>query len=712
MKKKVDSYLASGLLTQFQGLHSVENLNKCVSSSSAKEQQESEDSGFKDGVEVEELFNCSQGSTSVDCPEVANSIPAHVQQELEMREEDIREMVQNSYSSLGFKKSCARVGETTCAVPEIPPQLSSHGLANSSSLEKLQESHCLLENPKWQSSGAGGNHETVPFLVQDSIGFHAPSPVENALTNPIEPLDDLLLFKGDGNKNRLLATGIDKVQESQCISLQWHTSDAGGNHEAESILVQDSIGFDPPISVKNILADHIEPLDEVLLSKDDCSRTNFLETRIDKGFLLKSSVEGSVVADLDGCADSLIYQSDVQGFEMTRAFASCSIVCQSDNQGSDSIRTSASSSQPYYAHRPSNMSGSSCSKSLFTAVSSSLPLGDGKVMRSEDNDGQYTQNVQPVASSYDDFVYTSISNASPSTIDWANVGCMYVGSDQKKGASELKPVEMFGFANRDAIGNHTNMDSSANPHTEKQGSESLSYEPPRFPTLEIPFVNCDLISSGDEAYSPLGIRRLMMSSMNCSTPYSLWDSSIDEENSDAALNGVAKSFIRNPSILRKRNRDLVSPLQERKSDKKGLFCASPLNRSDISCLDVIFDESGTCKASLSSIEGALMSPSTYSRKRNSILVSPRDKENLDRKDDNGTDKIKQGIVGFEPLHEAGVDVGIHTVSFSLFLLSALLSKHTANIAIRFKSILENLGLVLLSSVDLKFRCRLVIMFYC
>ncbi|XXG45787.1 hypothetical protein AAC387_Pa02g0775 [Persea americana] len=653
VKKKVDSYLASGLLTQFQGLPNVENLNKDVSSSAANKPQESEDSGFKDGLESEELFNCSQGSTSVDCSNVTNAIPVHVQQEFEMREEDIREMMQVSDSSLGFKESCAPIGETTCAVPEMPVQLSSHGLPNSSSFEKVQETS------KWNSSGAAGNHEIGSILVQDSIGFHAPSSMENVLDHPIEPLDDILSFKGDGSKNKLLVTGIDKVQESHYLveTSQWHSSDARGNHETESILVQDSIRFHDPRSVENILADPIEPL-------DDCNRNSFLETGIDNCFLLKSSAEGSNVVDLDGCADSLIYQCDVQGFEMTRAFASCSIVCQSDNQGSEAVRTLASSSRPYCPCRPSNMSGTSCSKSLFTSVSSSLPPGDSKdPFRSGDNEGQEisieTQNLEPVTCSYNDFVYTSVSENPPCTGDWANDG-MYPESDQKKEVSELKTIEMFGFANRDAIGNHSRMEGSSNPHTEKWGSEYLSYEPPRFPSLEIPFVNCDLISSGDEAYSPLGIRRLMMSSMNCSTPYSLWDSSIDDENSDASLNGAAKSFICTPSILKKRNRDLLSPLQERKCDKKGLFCASPLNRSDISCLDVIFDENGTCKASLSSFEGALISPSPYSRKRNSILVSPRDKENIDRKDENGVDKIKQGLVGFEQLREAGVDIGIQT----------------------------------------------------
>ncbi|KAJ6745578.1 MYB PROTEIN-RELATED [Salix koriyanagi] len=92
---------------------------------------------------------------------------------------------------------------------------------------------------------------------------------------------------------------------------------------------------------------------------------------------------------------------------------------------------------------------------------------------------------------------------------------------------------------------------------------------------------------------PLGIRQLMMSSMNCITPFRLWDSPSRDGSPDAVLKSAAKTFTGTPSILKKRNRDLLSPLSERRGDKKlEIDMASNLSK-DFSRLDVMFDESET-----------------------------------------------------------------------------------------------------------------------
>ncbi|KAL4182345.1 hypothetical protein AMTRI_Chr12g242050 [Amborella trichopoda] len=84
----------------------------------------------------------------------------------------------------------------------------------------------------------------------------------------------------------------------------------------------------------------------------------------------------------------------------------------------------------------------------------------------------------------------------------------------------------------------------------------LSYEQSRIPTLDLP--NCDLEAcDGDpqQAYSHLGIRQqIMFYSLDCSTPYCLWDSPC-EGSLDAYLKNAAKSFGSRPSILKKRPRD-------------------------------------------------------------------------------------------------------------------------------------------------------------
>ncbi|KAL9250466.1 Transcription factor MYB3R-1-like protein [Drosera capensis] len=113
---------------------------------------------------------------------------------------------------------------------------------------------------------------------------------------------------------------------------------------------------------------------------------------------------------------------------------------------------------------------------------------------------------------------------------------------------------------------------------------SLFYEPPRIPSLELPFSSCDLSQSamdGLQDYSPFGIRQYMMSSssINNLNPFKLWDSPSSSHHSP---------------ILKKRHRHLVSPLSpfsERRFDKKvdmshGLPCTSCLSE-EFSRLDVV-----------------------------------------------------------------------------------------------------------------------------
>ncbi|KAM3282295.1 transcription factor MYB3R-1 [Capsicum chacoense] len=132
---------------------------------------------------------------------------------------------------------------------------------------------------------------------------------------------------------------------------------------------------------------------------------------------------------------------------------------------------------------------------------------------------------------------------------------------------------------------------------------ALCYEPPRFPSLDVPFFSCDLIQSGTDThqeYSPLGIRQLMMTSVNCLTPFKLWDSPTRDGSPDAVLRSAAKTFTSTPSILKKRHRDLVSPLSEKRCGKKlesDLRQESFSNLTkDFSRLDVMFDDSANEKA--------------------------------------------------------------------------------------------------------------------
>ncbi|MCO5600490.1 hypothetical protein L7F22_054603 [Adiantum nelumboides] len=96
-------------------------------------------------------------------------------------------------------------------------------------------------------------------------------------------------------------------------------------------------------------------------------------------------------------------------------------------------------------------------------------------------------------------------------------------------------------------------------------SESLFYEPPKFPNLELPFTNYDVMSSGyvQQAYSPLGVRQMFVSAVNCSTPSkSPWDSPGADGSPQAVLRIAARSFGFTPSILKKRQRETSTPGQE------------------------------------------------------------------------------------------------------------------------------------------------------
>jgi myb proto-oncogene protein len=172
-----------------------------------------------------------------------------------------------------------------------------------------------------------------------------------------------------------------------------------------------------------------------------------------------------------------------------------------------------------------------------------------------------------------------------------------------------------------------------------------------------------------QEYSPLGIRQLMMSSMNCITPFRLWDSPSRDGSPDAVLKSAAKTFTGTPSILKKRNRDLLSPLSDRRVDKKlEIDMASNLSK-DFSCLDVMFDESETHNRS------SLLPPSSNQEKNHDS--SGEDKENLDPALEgagefcgNTKDNVKQGTGDSDARSKVHSDA---SVSYYYYFLSVVFS---------------------------------------
>ena len=132
---------------------------------------------------------------------------------------------------------------------------------------------------------------------------------------------------------------------------------------------------------------------------------------------------------------------------------------------------------------------------------------------------------------------------------------------------------------------------------------TLCYEPPRFPSADIPFFSCDLAPSSSDLrqeYSPFGIRQLMISSMSCTTPLRLWDSPCHDKTPDVMLKDAAKSFSGAPAILKKRHRDFLSPVLDRRKGKMVKSAEASSLAKDFSRLDVMLDDGDDNKGASSS----------------------------------------------------------------------------------------------------------------
>ncbi|CAH8326488.1 unnamed protein product [Eruca vesicaria subsp. sativa] len=129
---------------------------------------------------------------------------------------------------------------------------------------------------------------------------------------------------------------------------------------------------------------------------------------------------------------------------------------------------------------------------------------------------------------------------------------------------------------------------------------TLCYEPPRFPSADIPFLSCDLAPSSSDLrqeYSPFGIRQLMISSMNCTTPLRLWDSPCHDKTPGVMLKDATNSSSGAPSILKKRHRDFLSPVLDRRKGKVNKSAETSFLAKDFSRLDVMIDDGDDCNSS-------------------------------------------------------------------------------------------------------------------
>ncbi|CBI20887.3 unnamed protein product, partial [Vitis vinifera] len=299
--------------------------------------------------------------------------------------------------------------------------------------------------------------------------------------------------------------------------LSSHFNGGNENRDTVSIPLQTSVGLNASSSMGNMGVDSDIP-EHLLISEGDCCGFRFQEAGTDEYFSSENLTRCTNAIELE-CTDPLVCQS-------------------SDFQISETSGTSAS--QPYYPLR-SEMLEASCCQSLLS-VPSVHPAVDCTFIFGTETNQLKNKDLQEQPGPAKDSV-------------------------------NLVPVDSFGSGPSDIMHTCPSREGKQLAHTEQQDEGALFYEPPRFPSLDIPFFSCDLIQSGSDMqqeYSPLGIRQLMMSSMNCLTPFRLWDSPSRDDSPDAVLKSAAKTFTGTPSILKKRHRDLLSPspLSERRSDKK------------------------------------------------------------------------------------------------------------------------------------------------
>ncbi|KAJ6732450.1 TRANSCRIPTION REPRESSOR MYB5 [Salix purpurea] len=565
VKKKLDSYVASGLLEQFQSSPLVGHQTLSMPSSSSRLHSSGDDNAQRGGSEAEDISECSQGSTMVGCSQSAGDLGIavfHTREELQYAEESGLRKEQSSSPA-----SCSE----QYYIPEMPCELG--GSSNF-----LQQSF---------------SHNTLPSASND-YQFGLPE------------LPNL--------------SALELRQESS--ALPTHCINANESHELVNAPFQTSIGhLDAPTPMGNIAASS-EQSGQIFISDDECCRILFSEAANCEIFSSENITKDSNVADLGGEMDSSLPQSpNIQISETERS-------------------TSQSSCPPR-----SSILGTSCCQ-YFLPGPSLHSADDNKLVHGREPNPLTVQSFgtleqQFITSMHDSFIYTN--DAINPSCDNGTGNTVLQEQTFLQEPSKLVPVNTFPSDSVTISSCAAN--EKPNEHAEQQEAGGLCYEPPRFPSLDMPFLSCDLVQSGSDMqqeYSPLGIRQLMMSSMNCITPFRLWDSPSRDGSPDAVLKSAAKTFTGTPSILKKRNRDLLSPLSDRRGDKKlEIDMASNLSK-EFSCLDVMFDGSEIHNRSTSLL------PSSSKQEKNHES-SGEDKENLDPALEgaeefcnNTKDNVKQG----------------------------------------------------------------------
>ncbi|KAJ8450460.1 hypothetical protein Cgig2_002145 [Carnegiea gigantea] len=527
VKKKLDSYIASGLLAQLQGLPLVSHQShQSVPSASLRAHH----SSTTDGAEAEDNSECSQVGCSQTASDMSNT-PCQTREDFVLSEESDHGKVQTSSPTASCSiQYCTSIDDITITIPDTPYDFS----CPSKYLEEsFSRDRGTYKTGHW-NFGATGLPNAAPFEF---------------------------------------AAESSNTSGNQFVADQ--------NHEIIHSHFHQSTEYNVPA-----LIDDRALVSDVPLHKDATKECNAIVTFPQEGGDRTSSnlSKCSNIIDMDRYRELLSFQSS---FRLL------------GTEGSVAL-------QSYNPLKTTEAEASHCQN--ISSIPLEVAVG---------NDGlALSQAQEAVANAGLIHAHNHSASICHNHID--------VGLKRADGleSSRLVPVNAFGSETSDGQPSHPVIQQAVECRAEQEGG-TLCYEPPRFPSLEIPFFSCDLAQSGTDMlqdYSPLGIRQLMLPSVDTLTPMKLWDSpSSGGTSPDAVLKSAAKTFAHTPSILKKRHRDLLSPLSpfsERRYDKRlgsdpnqGFLCTSRLTK-EFSRLDVLLDDQNNATSSLpydqnntSSVEG-------------------------------------------------------------------------------------------------------------
>ncbi|CAO2825919.1 unnamed protein product [Amaranthus hypochondriacus] len=506
VKKKLDSYIASGLLAQFEGLPLVSHQSQSIHAASVLVQQSSEGgSVFKDTTEVESS-ECSQVGCSQTASDISNTA-CQTKEDFLLSEESDQGKLQNTSPTASISEQYYKpVEDMTFTIPDIPFEFS-----------------C---SPKFLEDNFSGE----PACADGTSAF-------GAISLPNIPSMDLGADSSTLPGNYFLADSMNDTVH-------------GPSHR--------SIEYDAFASVDTMAINSDAPGPKQT-AEEGCSE--FLQDK-DGNRCSLNLTNGSDIIDMCRYRDYITFQTIYQLCETSGNIAS---------QFNNPLDTMMEAS---------NFERFSCENDLLESKDCD-----------QRNESLGVSDAQDIANVGETLV-SAHNNSNSLCHDHVDVG--FPEQIELKRQSKFVSVNTFG--SETTYNQQTHCDVVERPvnTTREQGAGNLCYEPPRFPCLDIPFFSCDLAQSGNDAqqeFSPLGIRQLMMSSK-------LWDSPSSDDSPDAILKSAAKTFA-TPSILKKRHRDLLSPLSpfsERRFDKKTesnakqrFLCTSRLT-NEFSRLDVMFDE--------------------------------------------------------------------------------------------------------------------------